>query len=593
LNGQALLVDSAFSSKAVAPFMFQFSVESFDTSFLKMNNAPPELWRRTHSRGFKKPYNSDAWWLKFDIKCSKTGRYFLENEYTMLETYQLFLETPKGVLVYGNAGILKPSTKGVHRYRNPTFDIFLEAGNTYTVYLLVRKTFSTNIQPIYLHEKSFFLTKIEKEEWIQGLIYGVMLILVLQAFISFILFREINYLYFIGYSFSLLFILTIGNGFYRLIFPSHLQNFIYFTLYFWILNSILFLYLLIKNMIQVNIKHFSIRIFKVLLPVSFISYFVTLFLYLYQINLPSVLFKTLISFFLIFPLLLIYFLLNTYRTFKNKSAFYFLTIFSFTLFFYISFTLLPYLNLNQHNYLYFKWIIVFESIAVLMVVVNDLYKSKLTLIQLQSEEIERKEQLANSYIKGLTDERRRLSDELHNSISARLSVLKMKLSQFSLSFDVYEFLNVHINQIQHEVRKTSHDLSSAVLSDKGLIAAIEDEIFIWEDAKPDIQFTFKNNLEDISLSSEINQLLYWSFLELLHNCVKHSQTEVIHIKLWYTTESILLEIEDEGIGLIPNVNSDGIGLKNIQYRASLHMGKFDIIQKDKGLIQRLLLPIHA
>jgi len=75
--------------------------------------------------------------------------------------------------------------------------------------------------------------------------------------------------------------------------------------------------------------------------------------------------------------------------------------------------------------------------------------------------------------------------------------------------------------------------------------------------------------------------------------VKHAQAHQILIKLHYTTNSLVVSIEDDGIGFDVKKKSNGSGLSNISKRAQ-SIGGFATINSSKltGTTVQINIPIY-
>jgi signal transduction histidine kinase len=283
---------------------------------------------------------------------------------------------------------------------------------------------------------------------------------------------------------------------------------------------------------------------------------------------------------------------------RVQKALYFLLIFIFTLIFTALFSLLPFTLISHNQLMTFRWIIVFEGVAVLLILHRDLYLSKIQTIQLQDVLIKEQQKSVELYLKGLSDERNRISQELHDSISARLSALGMRINYDKQQpfKENHEFYISELREIQEHVRSTSHDLSPISLARKNIIQAFEDEIIRLELVVDDIAFEFTHDaveqFEDLTQNQK--ELFFWTFSELIQNVLKHAQSNWIGISLNFSDDQYLLSVEDHGIGYDPErIPTSGLGLETIFQRARLGIGKFEISRTNQGMKHRFSLPkIH-
>jgi signal transduction histidine kinase len=76
--------------------------------------------------------------------------------------------------------------------------------------------------------------------------------------------------------------------------------------------------------------------------------------------------------------------------------------------------------------------------------------------------------------------------------------------------------------------------------------------------------------------------LYRIAQEAVTNAIKHSQPRNIVIELILNTDQIELKVTDDGKGYRLENDTKGMGIKTMQYRASLIGGALTIAAKDSG-----------
>jgi signal transduction histidine kinase len=238
----------------------------------------------------------------------------------------------------------------------------------------------------------------------------------------------------------------------------------------------------------------------------------------------------------------------------------------------------------------FRWIVVFEGIAVLLILHRDLYRSKIDAIELQKNLLVEEKKSMENYLNGLLDERNRIAEELHDSVSANLTALGLKIKN-NPSNETNSFYFDELKKIQEDVRKTSHDLHPITLHNNSLIPAIHSEIARLENYFEDITFNFSytNELEINLLNQQLKELFYFTCCELMQNVLKHAKASEITIGLVIQNKSLSLIVSDNGIGYQVEQISKGLGLTTIEKRAVILNGSFTIEPKEKGMVHRFTL----
>lgn len=197
---------------------------------------------------------------------------------------------------------------------------------------------------------------------------------------------------------------------------------------------------------------------------------------------------------------------------------------------------------------------------------------------------EKKEQeikVVNALLEGQENERKRISQELHDGLGQLFAGLKMNLDAlkpFISERQIYKRITDIAQEVLDEYRAVSHDLMPPALKEDGLQNAI---LLVVKrlNKVSDIEVVCKiDELKDrLPLSLEIE--LFRIFQELLNNAIKYSRATRIVIKLESKNQELKLSVQDDGIGFkVKSMDSmkEGIGLKNILTRASLIGGEFDI-----------------
>jgi signal transduction histidine kinase len=590
-NTQILNVDNTFSWKSLNGYLYQFSSEDKSLKDIhRITLIRNDKWKKVPESGFKKPYDRRFWWLKMDVSVQQEGYYTLENEYTMLEDFALYvIENDSIVHFYGDQGIRNPTYPKSFNHKYPMFRLFLEENKKYTIYLYLNKTFSTSALPIKLFSPQVFFEKNAKDERQYGVIYGIIFVLVFMGVITGIIFKSRIYYYYTFYMIGLAGILFVSNGLFRVLLPQHLHMEGYFFMYYAVLMTFFGLYLMLYKLLKIKSEFPHLhRIIQLKVLISLISILINNFAFFYWENYPLILYKISNLFVILYPIFMIGICVFSYRKTKEDKALFFLFVFIFTLVFTVLFSLLPFSLVSHNQFMFFRWLIVFEGITVLLILHRDLYLSKIKTIILQKDLLDTQQKSVELYLQGLSDERTRLSQRLHDSISARLAALGMKINfDSSRNYSNVSYYIEELRKIQEEVRTTSHDLSPFKLSKKPLNISIEDEIVKLEEIYDEVIFEFqvKNVSKFENLSGNQKELFFWTFKELVQNALKHAQTDKISVSLRFENNQYVLDVRDFGIGYeFENIVFTGIGLETIQQRAILSSGKFDILKGNPGMI---------
>lgn len=168
-------------------------------------------------------------------------------------------------------------------------------------------------------------------------------------------------------------------------------------------------------------------------------------------------------------------------------------------------------------------------------------------------------------------ERRRIAENLHDSLGQTLSLAYLKLSAVDatelnpktgkLFSEIFSLLDKAIN----ESRQITYDLSPPVLHELGLVPA-----FKWRLEQiaqtHQIETTLTGEKINFNLKKENTIFIYRIVNELLQNALKHSGATEIN-----------LDIEQKRYKYIVSVKDNGVGLKNTMARSGNNNGSFGLL----------------
>lgn len=207
-------------------------------------------------------------------------------------------------------------------------------------------------------------------------------------------------------------------------------------------------------------------------------------------------------------------------------------------------------------------------------------------------------------ISGQEKERRRLAREIHDGIAPLLSAAKLELDLFhedlkELDQEIPDerLLNIRniIDSISADLRNLSHRLMPRLLEEFGLLSAIQNMVTRLNNTT-NSQIELICNLEPQErVEGEIELNLFRCCQELLNNAIKHASAGKITVQLIKHDTSVVLMVEDNGIGFSPDEldsEKEGIGLLNVETRARTLNGEFIVESvKGRGTLISIELPL--
>jgi signal transduction histidine kinase len=208
-------------------------------------------------------------------------------------------------------------------------------------------------------------------------------------------------------------------------------------------------------------------------------------------------------------------------------------------------------------------------------------RNQVVLRQLQDE---KQNDLLNAVFETQETERKRLAEDLHDSVGQVLSAIKLNLHRIDKINDSDDPKNLLADtrkltdECIQEIRNIIHNVLPPVLTDFGLIDALHalcDKL----GQTTDIKITFVKNLPDERFASEIELTYYRIAQELFGNAVKHSGASTIQLQIEKEDNQLVMSFSDNGVGFDMENVKHGFGLKNLQSRAQLINGKIQIYTK--------------
>lgn len=190
----------------------------------------------------------------------------------------------------------------------------------------------------------------------------------------------------------------------------------------------------------------------------------------------------------------------------------------------------------------------------------------------------------NSMLEGEERERKRIAEDLHDSVGSMLSAMKLQVDE--TNGKMVELLD----ETAEEVRRISHNLETRVLNRFGLIAALEDLTEKITNSNK-VRFELQHLDLDDRLDSNIEINVYRIVQELISNALKHSQATEIIAQVNRVDEHLIIMVEDNGVGFdsLMARESEGMGLKNIRSRVQELNGDFNI---DSGQNQGTVVTVE-
>jgi len=203
--------------------------------------------------------------------------------------------------------------------------------------------------------------------------------------------------------------------------------------------------------------------------------------------------------------------------------------------------------------------------------------------KLQAEIYRQKEIEAKALFDGEQKERIRVARDLHDSVGQMLSLVKMNLTALEQNSDS-KTIQALVEKTISEVRTISHNLIPEELN-FGLIPALEnlaDKINASDKTK--MEMDIADDVKPVKFQKQNELSIYRIVQEVLSNIIKHAEATRIQLSFRKTENSVVLNIQDNGKGLVLDSisNSSGIGWKNISARVRMMEGNIKVASENSA-----------
>jgi signal transduction histidine kinase len=193
------------------------------------------------------------------------------------------------------------------------------------------------------------------------------------------------------------------------------------------------------------------------------------------------------------------------------------------------------------------------------------------------------------------DERRKLERNLHDGVQQRLVAIAIELG---LAADLVAgepirgrltHIGDSVEEALDELREVAHGLYPPVLSDWGLVAALER-------LPPRAGASLVVHARGVDRHApELESAVYYCCLEAIQNATKHGGAGVhVTVTLREDADELRFEVSDDGAGFDPASSHGGTGLQHMRDRVGALDGQVSIsTQRGRGTVVSGAVPVHA
>lgn len=226
-----------------------------------------------------------------------------------------------------------------------------------------------------------------------------------------------------------------------------------------------------------------------------------------------------------------------------------------------------------------------------------LWRRKSQQLRLQELTLAQKTETTRAVMTAEENERKRIAEELHDSVAQKMVVAKLNLEALGNSLpaltgeqqQVYNNISSLVSESAAEVRNLSHTMMPQSLAMTGLVDAVKNFTDKIDPRKLQLSFNVEGSLENIDSNRQM--MVYRILRECIQNVIKHAKATALDISIIAEKDAVDIIVEDNGIGFDKQEVQEGLGMQSIRSRVDFLNGKMEVTsQPGKGTVVALYIP---
>jgi signal transduction histidine kinase len=202
--------------------------------------------------------------------------------------------------------------------------------------------------------------------------------------------------------------------------------------------------------------------------------------------------------------------------------------------------------------------------------------------------------LSAQLIRAQEDERKRISQELHDSVGQSLSAAKytverglelLRVPDHDGSMGALALAIGRIQEAAESIRTISMGLRPTILDDLGVVSALQWFCRTFAEIYPSLEVAEDFQVKNHEVPDRLATVVYRCAQEMLHNVAKHADATRVEVRLTMVDKTLDFQVRDNGKGImLADAESPhrGSGLRNLRERAKMTGGKFHVDKADDG-----------
>jgi signal transduction histidine kinase len=218
------------------------------------------------------------------------------------------------------------------------------------------------------------------------------------------------------------------------------------------------------------------------------------------------------------------------------------------------------------------------------------YQKKMIQEQLkrQQMELDYQQKMMEAALESQENERKRVAADLHDSIGAMLSTIRVGITTIAKQMNDPQSLDqpkLMLDDTISSVRRISRDLMPSTLEKFGFAQAVKEMCEQFQ-ATALMPIVCHEHGEIKAMHKSRELMLFRIVQELINNALKHSYATEVIVNVTGEDE-IILTVEDNGVGFSPDdfksptANGKGLGLFNIENRVRVLGAKMEFEKNRK------------
>lgn len=200
------------------------------------------------------------------------------------------------------------------------------------------------------------------------------------------------------------------------------------------------------------------------------------------------------------------------------------------------------------------------------------------------------------------EERARLARDLHDAVKQQLFVIQTAAATTQARFDsdaagareALQHVRAAAREATTEMEALLEELQAAPIESAGLVEALKKQCeAVGLRTGAEVSFQHGALPPQGRLAPGAHEALYRVAQEALANVAKHARASRVDVSLHATASEVELKIVDNGSGFDPRVRRHGMGLRNMETRATELGGRVSVEAGSAGTTVTLVMPVTS